>query len=636
MPLGSSSRGAKRKLANNVVVFQPPSKSNKVTLLSPSLLLLEIPADTNTSLPVWEAMRSQQLDITWTVNPYSISIHLTPATSKQGKTTTPSKSESKTSEAETSAPPSSSTLQPQMLVQSISQQLGAPQSTSSVLLTFSQSSPQSPQKIPSNPTPATPLIVSLPLIITQPPHAAQPSIPPSKGAIQTPTTSHAKQEPPSKVPVPSPFHTKSSCDVPICDDFLLGGCPAGKKCKMHHTPYPFHWQLWCVITHQWIDIQPRSQVILERLYSNVNQEVVTVKDGKARYTLNFDLMEFDDQSKYDSVRRLTNSDSPIKNPYFPSKCKIYWWNHLGWEEYSKSVSTLLLKKISEKECECSFRIGAQDYKVDFTTMTQMNVTTGFEREVRCRPAYQSPESMQPHLRTGIQTEPTEPAGDPPAANFSVDPLEEFSSWYPPVWCLSSEQDYSLVDVPACTQAYRTVQNLFHESLPESQVDIISIQQVQNLLHWDKYQRHKAYMQKQHIKSKEPLERHLFHGTTKEASEEICHNNFDPRVAGVNGTSYGFGSYFATTASFSNTYSARVGPDEVRHMFLAKVLVGKMSIGRTNYRRPPPLNSKTKQYRLYDTCVDNMDKTTMFVVFDSCQCYPYYLIKYKELPKEVDV
>lgn len=151
-----------------------------------------------------------------------------------------------------------------------------------------------------------------------------------------------------------------------------------------------------------------------------------------------------------------------------------------------------------------------------------------------------------------------------------------------------------------------------------------------------HHRHKAYMQKQNTKSKEPLERHLFHGTTKEASGDICHNNFDPRVAGVNGTSNGFGSYFATTASYSNTYSTKLGTDEVRHMFLAKVLVGRVCVGRHNYRRPPPISSRKKHYRLYDTCVDNMDNPTMFVVFDSCQCYPYYLIKYKDLPKEIDI
>lgn len=79
-------------------------------------------------------------------------------------------------------------------------------------------------------------------------------------------------------------------------------------------------------------------------------------------------------------------------------------------------------------------------------------------------------------------------GDPPAANFNMDPLEEFSSWYPPVWCLGSKQDLQLVDLPAGSQAYKKVKDFFFESLYESEVDIVSILQVQNLLHWDKYQR----------------------------------------------------------------------------------------------------------------------------------------------------
>ncbi len=282
MPHVSSTRGTKRKMANNVL--EPPSKSPKVTLLSPSLLLLEIPADTNTSLPVWESIRSQQLDIAWTVNPYSISVHLTPVTSKQVKATTSNISESSTSSV---AQTSCGILQPQMVIQPISQQHGAFQNASCVLLTFSQNGTQSLppgqlQKIPPNPTPGASVIASLPLIITQPQPAPQPGTPAKKGvlpAIQTPTATPAKLHPPSKVPVPSPFHTKSSSDIQICDSFLLSLCRAGKKCKMHHTPYPFHWQLWSVITHQWINFPPRSQVLLERIYSNVNQEVVSIKDG---------------------------------------------------------------------------------------------------------------------------------------------------------------------------------------------------------------------------------------------------------------------------------------------------------------------------------------------------------------------
>uniref|UniRef100_A0A3Q3NIU7 Poly [ADP-ribose] polymerase n=1 Tax=Labrus bergylta TaxID=56723 RepID=A0A3Q3NIU7_9LABR len=558
MPFVESSRRRKRKVEKDALSSETSSKPHKVTLLSPSLLLLEIPADTNCSLPVWDAMRSQQVDVAWTSNPYSVSVHLTPLTSAQGKTTAPSESESESSEAT-----SYSLVQPHMVIQSIGQQHSATQNTSCIVLTFPQNSTQT-QPSHSGQTQMTPaiqntsLIVPLPLIITQLP-VTQPSTPTKeevKPAVHTPTATPTKPKVPSDVPVPSPFHTKFCGCTLICDNFLLNLCRAGKTCKMHHTPYPFHWQLWAVSAHQWIDLPARSQLLMERSYCDVNQE---------------------------------------------------------------SISALLLNSMSKKEPEFSFNIGAQQYKVDFTTMTQTNVTTGFQRDVRCRPVYRSPESMRPYLQTGIQTEPS-----------------EFTSWYPPVWSLVVGQDYSLVDVPMGSQVYQTVQNLFYESLPESKVDVIQIQQVQNQLHWDKYQRHKVYMQKHHAKQKEPLERHLFHGTTGDAAEEICHDNFDPRVAGVNGASYGYGSYFATSASFSNTFSAKVGPSEVRHMFLAKVLVGKVSIGRNNYRRPPPLSSKAKQYCRYDTCVDNMDHPTMFVVFDSCQCYPYYLIKYKELPREIDI
>ena len=63
----------------------------------------------------------------------------------------------------------------------------------------------------------------------------------------------------------------------------------------------------------------------------------------------------------------------------------------------------------------------------------------------------------------------------------MDPLEAFASWYPPVWSLVPHQDYRLLDVPTGTQAFRKVQNLFHQSLPETEMEITGIQQVQNLL-----------------------------------------------------------------------------------------------------------------------------------------------------------
>lgn len=278
----SLSRGTKRKMDDET--SEPPSTSSKATLLSQSLLLLEIPADTNTSLPVWEAVRSQQLDVAWAVSPYSITVHLTPVTSK-GKTTTSSKGE-RTSRATQTSAASTSVQQLCTVTQSVAQQHSSPQNASYVLLTFPQNGIQSPSglplKTPLNPSSATPLIVSLPLIITQPQPSVQPCTPTKKAAlpaIQSPTATPTKLQAPSKVPVPSPFHTKSSSEVRICDDFLLRLCLAGRRCKMHHTPYPFHWQLWCVSRHQWVNFPPRSQVLLERLYSNVNKNSICIKDG---------------------------------------------------------------------------------------------------------------------------------------------------------------------------------------------------------------------------------------------------------------------------------------------------------------------------------------------------------------------
>uniref|UniRef100_A0A0E9XSL5 PARP catalytic domain-containing protein n=2 Tax=Anguilla anguilla TaxID=7936 RepID=A0A0E9XSL5_ANGAN len=72
------------------------------------------------------------------------------------------------------------------------------------------------------------------------------------------------------------------------------------------------------------------------------------------------------------------------------------------------------------------------------------------------------------------------------------------------------------------------------------------------------------------------------------------------------------------------------------MFLAKVLVGNVTLGNATYSRPPRLNPLTPGYELYDTCVDKISDPSIFVVFDNCQCYPYYLIKYKAVSDLVNI
>lgn len=75
------------------------------------------------------------------------------------------------------------------------------------------------------------------------------------------------------------------------------------------------------------------------------------------------------------------------------------------------------------------------------------------------------------------------------------------------------------------------------------------------------------------------------------------------------------------------------PKGHRYMFLARVLVGDMVQGHTDYRRPPAFNPGNPLSRCYDSCVDSMRDPRIFVVFDSNQAYPEYIVEYKYHGKE---
>ena len=122
------------------------------------------------------------------------------------------------------------------------------------------------------------------------------------------------------------------------------------------------------------------------------------------------------------------------------------------------------------------------------------------------------------------------------------------------------------------------------------------------------------------------EKKLFHGTSPDYVEAICKQNFDWRLHGKNATKYGEGSYFAVNASYSHSYAKRDG-NMSQFMFLATVLAGSYTEGNSSYRRPPQKQPANPASDLYDSCVDNKLNPTIFVVFDTDQFYPEYIIKY---------
>lgn len=129
-----------------------------------------------------------------------------------------------------------------------------------------------------------------------------------------------------------------------------------------------------------------------------------------------------------------------------------------------------------------------------------------------------------------------------------------------------------------------------------------------------------------------IERQLFHGTRDmEVVQAIFRQNFDWRMSGTaNDVVYGHGTYFARDARFSDKYSASRNCRPYCWMFLARVLVGRTAAGKRDYVRPPPINPEQPHGDLYDSCVNSLDRPTIFVVFDTDQCYPEYVVAYNRI------
>jgi len=68
--------------------------------------------------------------------------------------------------------------------------------------------------------------------------------------------------------------------------------------------------------------------------------------------------------------------------------------------------------------------------------------------------------------------------------------------------------------------------------------------------------------------------------------------------------------------------------QLRVMVAARVYVGRYTAGHRTYRKPPPLDSTQLLSATFDSCVNYTDEPTLFVVFDSSQCYPEYFITYR--------
>ncbi|XP_055358541.1 protein mono-ADP-ribosyltransferase PARP14-like isoform X2 [Betta splendens] len=189
--------------------------------------------------------------------------------------------------------------------------------------------------------------------------------------------------------------------------------------------------------------------------------------------------------------------------------------------------------------------------------------------------------------------------------------------------MTASETTKVVVLQPSSAEYQTVKEAFKRTVKKT---VTKIERVQNI-----HLRRAYEALKKQISDKTKLEnggeKLLYHGTSKDNCSSIMNTGFNRSFAGQNATAYGHGTYFAVDASYSAnpTYSIPAA-DGSQLMFVARVLTGTYTVGRSNMKVPPPRDNQQPDDR-YDSLVNNISTPSMYVVFHDSQAYPDYLITF---------
>ncbi|XP_007466677.1 PREDICTED: poly [ADP-ribose] polymerase 12 [Lipotes vexillifer] len=404
----------------------------------------------------------------------------------------------------------------------------------------------------------------------------------------------------------------------ICLFHIWKRCTFQDRCSRVHFHLPYRWQVLDGGT--WKDLHKMD--LIEEAYSNPARNGVVCTSSFLSGFLNFNSMTFGTSW----ARRLSTASSLTKPPHFvlTTEWVWYWNDEFGfWQEYGRqgvehpvtSVSNSDVEKAYLAYCAAGsdpqaaalkFQAGKHTYELDFKAFVQKNLVYGTVRRVCRRPKFVSPQDVK--LKQTC---------------VSSQGLKSI----PEHWdhLALSDTGFKRIALPSSSEEFRKIWKLFTHTMPLYYIQ--KIERVQNVALWEVYQWQKEQMQKRNG-GKTVDERQLFHGTSTDFVDAICQQNFDWRVSGLHGTSYGKGSYFARDAAYSHHYSKT---DTKSHtMFLARVLVGEFVRGSANFVRPPAKEGQGDV--LYDSCVNRVSDPSIFVVFEKHQAYPEYVIQYTDPPR----
>ncbi|MCL4129481.1 UNVERIFIED_CONTAM: hypothetical protein GTU68_036608, partial [Idotea baltica] len=411
---------------------------------------------------------------------------------------------------------------------------------------------------------------------------------------------------------------KGNVDIPlICYQGIDNECKyMEKECKLLHSKTSYYWQF--KDKNDWYNFHSYHSEILERNFRNVdcddvalpklNEEKVNVGIkylltilGVQNIKADFLTMTIDCEGpgKVYPIRHVTTASSVTCNTKHSTTFNWYFKDdHNKWILFGNSdASSSTIETAYQKNMTGTTIITSSNtfkYQIDFSNMTQTNLSTNKVRPIRRRPA-SSPVVVKKEALT-----------------------------FPKTWeSMDGDEEYKLVKLSSTSEDFKNVRQLVQTTLPMS--NIVSIFQLQNPHLWKQFINKQASLKKKYQTDFVNIAQ-LFCGVDDNHLTDIYRDNIDWRLHNQGAsTPFGNGTYFYLSAASG---IAKVKPDflGVKNVLVANVILGKVTPGSAKLTRPP-VNPSTND--LYDTTTDSATSPSLFVKFDKQEYYPSFLVKLKD-------
>lgn len=184
-------------------------------------------------------------------------------------------------------------------------------------------------------------------------------------------------------------------------------------------------------------------------------------------------------------------------------------------------------------------------------------------------------------------------------------------------------NYNAVPVAAASEEFNAIGGAVASTVGKK-VTVTKVVRIENVTLWTFYAMTRAHISKRN--GDNPNERLVFYGERSAANIKTIHKfGFDTRVA--EDGNFGIGLYFGVHASFCDSGRCLQNPDGSKEVLVCRAALGASAKGAKTIRRPPPKDPKKPTMDLFDSCCDDKDPASLYVLFNNSQAYPEYIVTY---------